>query len=68
MWQSIIWWINKLNPLKLIEHMRTEWYERKEARELFDILEALGPPADLREPPPDLYDKIMQQIKSEKTP
>lgn len=59
-------WTDILHPLRMLRNIRNEWYERREARAIFHLLEELEPPADL-EAPPDLPIKIMQQIEQLET-
>jgi hypothetical protein len=40
-------WIDILHPIKTIRNIRNEWYERREARIIFDLLEAIERRNDL---------------------
>ena len=35
-------WTDIFHPIKTIRNIRNEWYERREARAIFDLLEAIG--------------------------
>ena len=54
-------WTDILHPIKTIRNIRDEWYERREARIIFDLLEAIEPNYDL-EVLPELHAEITQPL------
>jgi hypothetical protein len=54
MWRKVKCWISKLNPVRIIRKVQNEWYERAEARQVFEIMELLRPSADSS---PDLHSR-----------
>ena len=58
----MITWTDILHPIRFIRKIRNEWYERREAREIFLLLEELELPNDY-EPTPDLPVRILQRVE-----
>ena len=54
--------IDSFNPFRIIRNIINEWYERREAREIFLLLEELELPNDY-EPTPDLPVRILQRVE-----
>ena len=59
-------WIDILHPIKTIRNIRNEWYERREARIIFDLLEAIGLRNDF-EVLPELRAETTQQLTERTT-
>jgi hypothetical protein len=57
-------WISKLNPVRIIRKVQNEWYERAEARQVFEIMELLRPSADFDTPPDAKQPVDIRDIKA----